>query len=365
MEPPYPVVSVGGSAYECGLGHGEAAKGLIQSNIGYYMGYWERNLAMDGSAVRSRANALEEAVAGFDGALLEEMRGVADGADANLEDILALNGRYELAWASPKQLLGGCTCLGAMPTATKTGCTLLAQNWDYRLGAREALIVLDVKREGAPAVVMLTEAGIIGHKGLNSAGLGLAINAMVSDMDKLGNHVPFLLLCREMLNCEGLSDAVGVFLNAGRSVSYNVMLGCGGALLDLEAHPRDVSVLLPEAGVLAHTNHFVGPRDLGIRDEYAKMEPSTLHRLLVAREQLLRGAGAHTEESLMEILRSHVGYPSSVCFHPDPRKWRDGMEETLTSFVMNLEERAIWATRGPPCSGPYTRLSLPSLHVAS
>ena len=252
-----------------------------------------------------------------------------------------------------------------MPTATRMGCTLLAQNWDYRLGARDGLIVLEVRREGTPAVVMLTEAGIIGHKGLNSTGLGLAINAMVSDRDRLGDSVPFLLLCRKMLSCEGLGDAVNVFLNAGRSVSYNVMLGCGGALLDLEAHPGDVSMLLPKEGVIAHTNHFVGPRTLGVRDEYVRMESSTLHRLLVAKEQLRQGAGGHTEESLMEVLRSHVGYPASVCFHLAPGEEPDGQEETLTSMVMNLEERAVWVTRGPPCSGPYTRLSFPSLKAES
>ena len=365
MGSPYPVVTAEGSAYECGLRHGEAVRDQVQSNIGYYTGYWERKLALDRKAVRGRADALEEAVTRFDKALLEEMRGVADGADAALEDVLALNGRYELAWASPRQLLGGCTCIGAMPTATRTGCTLLAQNWDYRLGARDGLIVLEVRREGTPAVVMFTEAGIIGHKGLNSAGLGLAINAMVSDRDRLGDSVPFLLLCRKMLNCEGLGDAVNVFMNAGRSVSYNVMLGCSGALLDLEAHPGEESTLLPEVGVLAHTNHFVGPRTLGIRDEYLRMEPSTLHRLLVAKEQLRRGSGGHTEESLMEVLRSHVGYPASVCFHPDPGEEPDRQEETLTSLVMNLEERAVWVTRGPPCGSPYTRLSLPSLHAAS
>jgi len=97
MGSPYPVVSVEGSAYECGLRHGEAARELVQSNIGYYTGYWERNLALDGRAVRGKADAVEEAVARFDKALLEEMRGVADGADAALEDVLALNGRYELA----------------------------------------------------------------------------------------------------------------------------------------------------------------------------------------------------------------------------------------------------------------------------
>jgi len=361
MESPYPIVTVEGSPYECGRQHGEAAKGLVQANISYYLGYWERNLGLTVKDVHARAESLAETVKGFDPTLMEEMRGVADGADAALEDVLAINGRYELAWASPRQLMGGCTSIGATPTATRLGCTLMAQNWDYRLGVKDSLIVLEVKRDGSPAVAVHTEAGVIGHKGMNSAGLGLLLNAMVSGRDRLGDSVPFLLVCRKMLNCDRLSDAVNVFINAGRAVSYNMMVGCEGALLDLEAYPGGVSTLMPEGGVLVHTNHFVGPRPLEVSDEYVKAESSTLHRYAVAREQMARGAGGHRVESLMEVLRNHVDYPTSVCYHVDTRKDPDQREETLSSVVMNLEERAMWLTRGPPCGVPYMRLSLPSL----
>ena len=365
MESPYPIVTVEGSPYECGRQHGEAVKSLVQANIRYYLGYWERNLGLCVKDVHARAESLAETVRGFDPTLMEELRGVAEGADAAVEDVLAINGRYELAWASPRQLMGGCTCIGATPTATRLGCTLMAQNWDYRLGVRDSLIVLEIKREGTPAVAVHTEAGVIGHKGMNSAGLGLLLNAMVSGRDRLGDSVPFLLVCRKMLNCDRLSDAVNVFMNAGRAVSYNVMIGCEGALLDLEAYPGGSSTLTPEGGVLAHTNHFVGSRPLEVSDEYVKMESSTLHRYAVAREQLVRGAGGHSEESFMEVLRNHVDYPTSICYHADNRKEHDQREETLTSVVMNLEERAMWLARGPPCGVPYVRLSLSSLLDAS
>jgi len=365
MGSPYSVVSVKGSAYECGLQHGGVAGEQVRSNVEYYLGYWQRNLGLSEGDVKRRGSELADTVRSFSPAILDELRGVADGADVALETVLALNGRYELAWASPAQLMGGCTSIGAMPTATRSGDTLMAQNWDYRLGVKDACIVMEVKRDGAPAVVLYTEAGIIGHKGMNSAGLGLALNAMVSDRDRLGDSVPFFLVCREMLGQTNISDALKVLLNTERTVSYNVMLGCEGAVLDVEARPGGAEVLLPEAGVLAHTNHFVGPREATLRDEYLKADPSTVHRYLVAREGLVRGAGGHSPVSFMDVLRSHVGYPGSVCFHQDPRREPDQLEETLTSVVMDLEDRAMWVTKGPPCGGDYTRLDFPSLLLPS
>jgi isopenicillin-N N-acyltransferase-like protein len=109
----------------------------------------------------------------------------------------------------------------------------------------------------------------------------------------------------------------------------------------------------------------MGPRAVTIRDEYLRADPSTVHRYLVARDELARGAGGHSPESFMEALRSHVGFPGSVCFHQDPRREPDQREETLTSVVMDLEERAVWLTRGPPCGADYTRLDFPSLRRPS
>jgi isopenicillin-N N-acyltransferase like protein len=293
MESPYPVVSVEGSAYDCGRLHGEKAGDQVRANINYYLDYWDRNLGLSEEDVMTRGSSLAVALKGFNPDLLEEIKGVADGAGVAEELVLALNGRYELAWASRDQLTGSCTSIGAMPPATRGGITLLAQNWDYRLGVRDTCIVLEAKRDGAPAIVMHTEAGIIGQKGMNSSGLGLALNAVVSDRDRLGDSTPFFMVCREMLSQDNLSDAIAVFLNAERTVSYNVMLSCEGVVLDLEAYPGDTSVMLPEKGVLAHTNHFQGVKASDLGDMYMRSDPSTILRYLVARDgphQRVRGA---------------------------------------------------------------------------
>jgi isopenicillin-N N-acyltransferase-like protein len=359
VETHYPIVSVRGTAYECGKQHGEQAKSLIQRNVEYYFDYWNRNLSMGRAEAYERANSLIGLVKRYDSELLDEMTGVADGSDMDLETITALNGRYELAWVNPAQLRGGCTSIAALPQATETGVTLLAQNWDYRLALRDTIIILEVAQEGKPPVVMHTEAGIIGHKGMNSKGIGVILNAMVSDLDRLGESVPFLLVCRKMLKSDLFTEALKVFFDAERSVSYNVLIACDGVTVDLEAHPFDVSVITPENGTLTHTNHFIGSRSYAVKDMYLRSDPSTIHRYTVTKESMF--GCKHSVESFISILRNHLDYPESVCYHPNPKKPQDHQEETLSSTIMDLTNRIMYITRGPPCQSTYVRYQFSSL----
>jgi isopenicillin-N N-acyltransferase-like protein len=352
MKPPFPVVTVEGSRYECGVQHGEQAGELVKKNIDYYYGWWDRNLKMNRSMVNERADTVIRVVKDYDAGLVDEMRGIADATGVHLEEIVSINGRYELAWAQPEQLMGGCTSVAALPNATKEGNTILAQNWDYRLGVKDTCMVLKAKVDDGPMVVMHTEAGIIGQKGLNSNGLGIVINALVSDRDRLGESVPFFLVCRKILDSPRFSEAMKAFLTAKRSVSYNVMLAGEGVAVDLEAHPGDVSVIYPEDGVLAHANHFIGDRSLTVKDNYLLDEPSSINRYLKAQE-MMRTVKGHSVGSVKMILTDHYDHPTSICYHPTPGQNPDHLEETLSSVILVPEKRLFMATHGPPCSNEY------------
>jgi len=355
MDTPFQIVTASGSHYECGYQHGEQAKELVRRNIDYYYGWWGRNLKMDRGMVNQRADAVIEVTKEYDSGIVEEMRGLADAVDVSLEEIASINGRYELAWANPEQLMGGCTCIAALPSATASNKTILAQNWDYRVGIRDTCIALRVKVEDGPEVIMHTEAGIIGHKGMNSQGVGLGINAMVSHMDRLGESVPFLLVCRKVLGSRRFSEAVRAFLNAKRSVSYNVMIAGEGLAVDLEAHPMDTSIINPEGGVLVHTNHFIGDRSFKVRDNFVLTEPSSINRYAVALEKMM-GKKEHSVDSFKEILTDHYDHPTSICYHKTPGQERDHQEETVSSVIMVPEERLFMATNGAPCRNEYHKI---------
>ncbi len=360
MESPFPVISVEGDAYACGKQHGSRAKELIHRNLDYYFGLWERTIGISKRDVLKQASGLIEPIGALDPGILRELQGVADGSGASLEEVVAVNGRYELVWS--KSTREGCTALAALPDATRTGHTLLAQNWDYKVGMREGCVVLEVRREGKPSVVMHTEAGIIGHKGINSAGLGVVINAMVSDRDRYGPAVPFLILCRRALDSWSLSEALSACLSSERYVSSNMILAqAGGAAVDLEATPLDTSIMTPERGVLVHTNHFVGDRSLAVKDEFVKQFSHSVYRYSRARDYLGRWSGRISVDNFKEALRDHFGEPYSICAHEDPTLEEDMRGETLASVIFDLEARSFQITNGPPCTGPYYALDFPSL----
>jgi isopenicillin-N N-acyltransferase-like protein len=291
------------------------------------------------------------------------MRGVAYGAGVLLEEVIALNSRYELVWSQMGSNREGCTSLAALPEATESGHTLLAQNWDYKVGVRDRCIILEILQDGKPTVVTHTEAGIIGHKGLNSEGLGLVGNAVVSDKDRFELGVPIRILCRRILNSRSLSEAMRIVLNTKKGVSTNFMLAqAEGTAVDLESTPIDVSILTPQKGVLAHTNHFIGSRSLSVKDVFLKSCPDSIYRYTRARSYLEKRVGCISEESFMEVLRDHFGKPNSICAHENPAVEEDYRCETLASLILDLENGSILITKGPPCGGPYQRLNFPCLN---
>ena len=52
--------------------------------------------------------------------------------------------------------------------------------------------------------ILHTEAGIIGQKGMNSYGIELCLNALVSDKDKFKPNIPLLVLLRKILKSKSL-----------------------------------------------------------------------------------------------------------------------------------------------------------------
>jgi isopenicillin-N N-acyltransferase-like protein len=109
--------------------------------------------------------------------------------------LLSLVYRSECPRISLLQPLDGCTSF-----ARRVGeQQFLCQNWDWKSVIAESIIILHlIPAGGLPEIKVLTEAGIIGKIGLNSAGVGIALNAIKSPaMDS--RLLPVHLLIRRLL----------------------------------------------------------------------------------------------------------------------------------------------------------------------
>ena len=188
MKPPVPVISVRGKPFERGKQYGLQTKGLIEKNLKLYFDLWSKLWGAKRPEVLKHCSSLGLVIGEYDAEILEEMQGIAKGASLSLEEIVALNARYEMVFAQSAvaEAGGGCTSIATMPVVNKNGHTILGQNWDYKERFQGLSIILEEEPDGKPNIVTHTEAGLLIHKSMNSAGLGICINALVSSRDKFG-----------------------------------------------------------------------------------------------------------------------------------------------------------------------------------
>ena len=348
-------VKVNGSSYERGYKHGSEVKNIIKQNLSYYFNYWKRRFNLEKETILRKAEKVKEAIEKFDSSIFEEIKGVADGSETSLNEIIALNSRYEFVWATTSR--AACTSVLALPEVTVNKNVLLGQNWDYKPPLLEGNILLRIERRDGPNIITHVEAGCIGRNGFNSKGVGLCINALVSSNDKFEPKVPFHVLCRSILDSESLSEAVGRIVGSERSLSYNFLIACSeGVAVDIELLPeKSFNHILPEDGFIVHTNHFL--RIKTFDDEFIKVIPDTLIRYQRVKN-LLKAKEKVDCEDLMNIFRDHVNYPNSVCRHPDPKLGEDDQIATLSSVIMDLSGMRMLITKGQPCKSRYQELKM-------
>jgi isopenicillin-N N-acyltransferase like protein len=248
----------------------------------------------------------------------------------------------------------------------ENGHVMMGQNWDWIPEVKG--LFLKILNENAPAVVCFTEAGVVGGKiGLNSEGLGLMINGLVSSQDDWSRLTkPFHVRCWEVLRSKTLQQAKSILTQGERPCSANFLLGQQsqqepGKIVDLECAPLAQCELRPEKGVIAHANHFIDPDRLGVKQILDDERLSTLHRFERIRALLVENVGPSNRLTLAtaeKMLRDHDGKPESVCRHANPAFPEDDRYETVVSVIMDLEEKKLWATMGSPCENQYLAIKL-------
>lgn len=372
----FPHVRVSGGARERGRAYGEQARGRISTSIHAYEEVFRAYAGWSWQEVRREAVRYEASIAGFDERYVDEMRGIAEGADVDLEDILSINVRTEVMFAAkaraaeaagghaggPRQ--GECTAFAVVPEASATGHTLIGQNWDWLLHCFDTVVVLEAEQDEGPNFVSVVEAGLLAKTGMNSSGLGVATNALVTEDDRGEPGIPYHVLLRAFMDCETISDALSAAQRAPRSSSANYLLAHrDGMAVDIEAAPGDFSrmfLLFPDDGVLAHTNHFRSPA-FDRKDVSLWVMPDSPFRLERLRAVVERASPDLTLDTFRDVLADHANFPSGVCCHPDDRMDLFDQGSTVASVLMDLDEARMWVADGRPCTAPFRELDVASL----
>jgi isopenicillin-N N-acyltransferase-like protein len=360
----FPIVRVGGSAYERGRQHGNQAGDRVARSVAIYRDAFADTAGLDWNDVLRKSTDFARMIASFDSGILSEMQGIADGAGFELEEIVAINCRTEILFGSRNRTgtalqEAECTTIAVAPAASAERTTILAKNWDWKAQCRDSVIVLQAQQDEAPDFVMLVEAGMVGRDGFNEAGIAVCGNLLRSTLDGSKPGVPVPFIRRRVLNSARLDHAMGEILDAQRAASTNYIVAHdSGIIINFEASPEQVFPVYPERGLLTHSNHFthLAAQVQGI----GKLtSPDTLYRMHRVRELLEPKIGDIGIDDVKSALRDHAGLPQSVCRHPDPDLPDSRQSMSIASVIIDLGKREMHVAVGAPCSHDYVTVGLP------
>jgi isopenicillin-N N-acyltransferase-like protein len=363
-----PLLTVEGAPHACGLAHGRRFAREIAENVETYLRRFELS-GLRRKAAFAEAERWLAAMADQSPSYVEEMRGIADGSGAGMDNVALLNARYELAFtlfgqeATRGELVAagpdGCTTFGLTPDVTADGHTWLGQNWDWLEGLHGRTLVLHLHRHDRPSFVCLTEAGIVGGKmGVNECGIGLVENGLASSHDGRNPYQkPFHMRCREILDAETFQAAQLPVNATPRTCSANFVIGApGGEVVDLEASPDHVRSLYPEDGIVTHSNHFLTEgHGTSLLD---KIAPNTLERVGRMRRLLAEQHGRISFDGMRAAASDHVGLPNAICRHPDATQPSARRTMTAAAVLIDLEARTMHVANGPPCENDYVAFAV-------
>lgn len=342
----YREIEVAGWPRDMGRQFGEAAREEIRR-------FCEVALSLVNKTVRVSRKAADEVVADalrrveqYSPDMAEEIRGMAEGAGVSAEGVMLLQVRNQLQADAD----AGCTSLALAGHKQSHRSQLVAQNWDNDPALQPFTVVLTRRPRGKPALMTVTQAGLIAYIGFNEAGIGACLNTLPAPSRRYG--VPHYFTLRGIYEATSLEGAVHAVERASRAIPANIMLATPQGPADLEVTLESVHVLRDEAaGGMGHANHCRHEELLPINEQFPELIQSHSRQRRI--DQLLNlPRPAPDLEEVKGLLRDHQGHPRSICRHAndDPQT---GRWETVFSVIIEPAARRMHVTRGTPCEHPY------------
>lgn len=320
----FPLIELSGEPHARGLAYGKAAAERVHRSLALYRGELDRR-GVKPEQIQKLARDFAPHVSAFDPAYLEEMKGLAEGAGVTVEDIIFINCRTEMMFGAKTMIeagkTDGCTAAIVLPEASDDGQLIHAHNWDWREECADTGVVLKIRRNAGPDMLIFVEAGGLARHGLNAAGVSVTGNYLGCDRDfKTAGRTPLALLRRKFLEAGNLADAMRTAWSHPRACSANVMLAhAAGEAVNLEMAPDEIFWITPEDGILVHANHWISPPARAkLRDTGLSITVDSVYRQRRV-ESAVRGLkGKVSVAALKEALGDKYGWPDSVLRPPKP-----------------------------------------------
>lgn len=346
------MIKVHGSNYEMGYQHGEKCSELIRDHLKICFGNLQQKDMAKEKALLYAKRCIDFA-AKYAPHLVEELNGIADGANVSRDEIYYLNTDHPSSYE-------GCTTFVVFPERTHDSSIIAAQNVDNRASSRtvDRGIILHMVPKKGPEMLAFCRAGNLYPHGINSTGMTRVGNALTSVLDR-DFGVCTDLIGRVCLEQEAVEDAVEAVMKARRSKSNTViMTDRSGRAAIAEWCPDDIALLephesIPNRGYFFHTNHFLHPDMLKYEARHDDRLANSVKRLERIKELLQewdRVGDKLTIGTVERFLSDHANASDSICSHLEPPR---KLVSTVACVIAQPMKKTLHVSRGNPCKGEF------------
>lgn len=281
------------------------------------------------------------------------IRGQADGAEVDFREMFAQHCFLELLFHY-RAVTAMCTSFALTGPATVGGQTIVGQNVDWFCSSPIDLLHMEHEDGGRCFAVCLSGVPLYF---LTSAGLANAANLTLGPPRMDEGRVPATLCIAASMRRASLDEALAVFRDSVGGLAYCHYADGNGRMAGIESLGGDHEQLLPENGVLTHSNHYETAR-FQAEDWSEQVVPCTKNRGERIRALVRERFGQLTPEVMMEIMRDHQNHPSGLCRHRDPDAPEVAASETRASIIMTPADRTMRVAFGTPCEREYHTYTL-------
>lgn len=352
----FKIVKVGGTPFEIGFDYGKECKDEIQLFIKDVLPKvlsFDRDVDLNKIAKMSLDYELYIKKAAPH--LLEEIRGIGEGAGISYEKALMLQCRSELVYTAKmnweiknktnSQL--ECSSFGVSRERSFNDKVIIGQNVDMGKDLEELGIILCIYPKEGPAIMTWTLAGTVGQVGFNSFGLARCGNILISPGWRIG--LPTTVFFRLILEMPTTHAVTKLVEDSNRAKSNNFLIGDkSGEIIDIETTTTDYRILYAKNGIIAHTNHYLN-QDFIKNEKFYNLDNSKI-RLNCMESLFAKAPNKIGIDYLKHILTNHDMSPNSICAHNNDNP-KDS--KTVVSVIMNPEDGKMLACPGNPCTGEF------------
>jgi isopenicillin-N N-acyltransferase like protein len=348
----YPLVRARGSHFELGRQHGEQCRKQISG----FVEYLQTTLGISNGELANRCRRFLPLFEEHCPHLVQEIHGLAQGANVRFEEAFAPQIRGELAGVQNE----ACTTFVIAARATATACPLIGQNCDMEPQLEQFGYVLHLEPDGKPPLIMWTFGGQIGYHGMNQDGVAHFANALGGGPNWRWG-LPHYPVKRMMLEMSTLPEIFALLQRSRVCSNGNYVLCDADRIADVEVTPDGFEVVPDhDQGFILHTNHFLCGTQ-ACQKNFDQSLSDSFPRLERMRQQVSGKFGSLTVQDFKKFLADHSGFPTSICRHP-----HDGPDHpsvsargrTVTSIIAEPVTGRFHVAQGNPCTTDYATYQL-------